>query len=64
MQSGAAGVKGSGRSPNRNRAFGERYLSTALFQGLAERIGRLETAAGVEVEKGAGGQEDSWFYQI
>lgn len=64
MQSGAAGVKGSGRSLNRNRTFGERYLNTALFQGLAERISRLETAAGVEVKKGAGGQEDSWLYPI
>ena len=40
-------------------------VTARALKGLAERIGRLETAAGVEVKKGAGGQDDnSWFYQI
>ncbi len=39
-------------------------VTARALKGLAERIGRLESSAGVETKKGGAGDEDSWFYQI
>ncbi len=39
-------------------------VTARALKGLAERIGRLETSAGIPAKQGGAGEDDSWFYQI